>query len=98
MPSNYETFWAHGRFAVVGHGAKMPFPKLTYRGLKRLGKKVLAIDPSAHDVEGDPTYPDLAQVPEPVDSVSTVPPGFGARRIDGTQTRPRPSSPPPFAQ
>lgn len=69
MASNYETFWKNRSFAVVGHGAKQNFPRLTYLGLKQLGKVVFPVDPSAREIEGDRAYPDLAHLPEPVDAV-----------------------------
>ena len=69
MPSNYETFWQLDRYAVVGHSARRPFPRLTYGGLKSMGKTVYAVDPSVDKVEGDPTYPDLDRLPGPVDAV-----------------------------
>jgi predicted CoA-binding protein len=69
MPSNYETFWDHSVFAVVGHSATKPFPVLTYGGLKRLGKKVFAVDASSNVAAGDKAYPDLASLPERVDAV-----------------------------
>jgi predicted CoA-binding protein len=69
MPSTYETFWDHAAFAVVGHSATKPFPALTYGGLKKLGKKVFAIDPSSNLAAGDKAYPDFASLPEPVDAV-----------------------------
>jgi predicted CoA-binding protein len=68
MPSTREQFWAHSAYAVVGHNAKRPFPKLSYGGLKASGKKVFAVDPSGGEVEGDPTVPSLAALPESVDA------------------------------
>ena len=47
----------------------MPFPKLTYQGLKRCGKKVYAVDPSTSTVDGDQAYPDLGALPEKVQAV-----------------------------
>jgi uncharacterized protein len=69
MPSNYETFWTLDRYAVVGHSAEYPFPRLTYGGLKKLGKTVYAVDPSAKTIEGDPAYADLKALPGPIDAV-----------------------------
>jgi predicted CoA-binding protein len=69
MPSNREVFWQLSKFAVVGHTAKKPFPRLTYRGLKNLGKTVFPVDPSTSAIDGDSTYADLASLPEPVDGV-----------------------------
>ncbi len=40
MASNHELFWENNSFAVVGHAAKKNFPRLTYRGLKKLRKVV----------------------------------------------------------
>jgi predicted CoA-binding protein len=53
---------------VVGHSATRPFPALTYGGLKKLGKKVFAIDASSHVAAGDKAYPDFASLPERVDA------------------------------
>jgi len=69
MPSHYERFWQYESYAVVGHSAKKTFPKLTYRGLKKLGKKVFPVDPSAKDIEGDEAHPDLESLPEAVEAV-----------------------------
>lgn len=68
MSSPREQFWTHSAYAVVGHHAERAFPKLSYRGLKASGKKVFAVDPSGGQVEGDATFPSLAELPEPVDA------------------------------
>ena len=67
--SNYESFWDLGRYAVVGHSEKKPFPMLSYRALKQAGKTVFAVDPSASTIDGDPACADLASLPEEVDGV-----------------------------
>jgi len=69
MASDYETFWEKRSFAVVGDAAKKNFPRLTYRGLKKLGKVVFPVDPSAAEIEGDKAYPSLEALPERVDAV-----------------------------
>ena len=69
MASNYKTFWGHDCFAVVGDKARQNFPVLTYQGLKKLGKAVFPIDPSAEEIEGDRAYATLADLPEAVDAV-----------------------------
>jgi len=69
MPSDYETFWQFESYAVVGHSAKRPFPRLTYGGLKRNKKKVYPIDPSASTVENDPTFASFEALPGAVDAV-----------------------------
>ncbi|MBK1645195.1 CoA-binding protein [Thiocapsa imhoffii] len=69
MLSNHETFFALDRFAVVGRSQVKPFPLLSYRRLKALGKTVHAIDPSTDRIDGDPAYPDLAALPGPVEGL-----------------------------
>jgi predicted CoA-binding protein len=69
MPSKHEEFWTSPSFACVGHSAKKGFPKLSYGGLKKQGKKVFAVDPSVDEIDGDRTYPDLASLPEKVEAV-----------------------------
>lgn len=69
MPSDYETFFDHRSFAVVGHSADKPFPILTYRGLQKRGKRAFAVDPSVETIDGEPAYPDFDALPEPVEAV-----------------------------
>lgn len=69
MPSNHETFFALGRFAIVGHSKAKAFPILSYRRLKAMGKRVYAVDPSKDIVDNDPAYPDLRRFPGPVDGL-----------------------------
>ncbi len=64
-----KDFWSRNKYAVVGHQAKMPFPRYTYQGLKEQGKTVYAIDPSRTEHEGDPVYADFSKLPSPVDAV-----------------------------
>ncbi len=68
MSSARELFWTHSAYAVIGHNAQRPFPKLTYRGLKASGKKAFAVDPSGGEVEGDATFPSLDALPQAVDA------------------------------
>ncbi len=69
MASNYETFWRLNAYAVIGHSAKKSFPQLTYNGLKKVGKTVFPVDPSAKEIAGDRAYSDLASLPSPVEAV-----------------------------
>ncbi len=69
MPTEKETFWTNSSFAFVGHSTEKAFPKLSYGELKKTGKRVFAVDPSANEIAGDKTYPDLASLPERVDAV-----------------------------
>lgn len=64
MPSNYETFFDAERFAVVGDSAQTPFPILSYRGLKRLGKTVFPVDRSTDRIDGDQAFASLDALPE----------------------------------
>jgi hypothetical protein len=58
------------RYAVIGNGSSVrPFPKLTYGELKKSGKVVFPIDPSAEAIAGDRAYASLSALPEPVDAV-----------------------------
>ena len=68
MTSQWQTFGERDSFALVGHTGKRPFPKLTYKALKRSGKTVYAVDPSVDEIEGDKTYPDLGALPTPVEA------------------------------
>lgn len=43
-----------------------------YRNLKRKGFQVRAVNPNRTTVDGDPSYPDLASVPDEIDIVNMV--------------------------
>jgi predicted CoA-binding protein len=68
MPSECERFWERESYAVVGHGETRAFPKMTYNALKKRGKTVYAVDPTAEKVEGDQAWPDFSSLPAPVDA------------------------------
>jgi uncharacterized protein len=64
-------FLAHRRIAVTGvsrtpaqHGANV-----VYRRLRDRGYDVVAVNPNAVEVEGDPCWPDLRSVPGGVEAV-----------------------------
>jgi len=66
-----STFLANRRVAVTGvsrhpenHGSNA-----IYRRLRDRGYEVFAVNPNAHEVEGDPSYPDLRSIPNGVDAV-----------------------------
>ena len=70
MASAHEAFWTQSSYAFVGHSAKKGFPRISYGKLKKQGtKKIFAVDPSADQIDGDKTYPDLRSLPEKVDAV-----------------------------
>ena len=67
MASSREEFWNSSSYVVIGDSrGKRAFPKLTYDGLKRLGKTVYAVDPAGGTVDGDAVYADLTALPQPV--------------------------------
>jgi uncharacterized protein len=75
MSSDYESFWTFDRYVVVGNSSRHPFPRLTYGGLKHIGKTVYAVDPSTSQLDGDPTFSSLTALPGPVQAaVLEVPP------------------------
>ena len=64
-------FLSHRRIAVTGvsrhpgtHGSNAVYTRLRDRGYE-----VFAVNPNAHEVEGDPCYPSLAGIPGGVDAV-----------------------------
>ena len=54
-----ERFWDAQIYLVIGNSEKMPFPRLTYLGLKANQKTVFAIDPGSGLTEGDRAFADL---------------------------------------
>ena len=52
MTTAHEDFWNHSSFAIVAHSARKPFPKLSYRELKKQGRKVFPVDPSMGFLSG----------------------------------------------
>jgi uncharacterized protein len=75
MPSTREDFWEFGSYVVIGDTrGKRPFPKLTYRNLKKLGKTVYAVDPGQADLGGDTVHTDIGSLPaQPEAAVLEVP-------------------------
>jgi len=64
-------------FAVVGVSRNpQKFGHQVYKTLKQFGYNVYAINPNVDEIDGDPVYPRLDNVPEPIECVVTVvPPG-----------------------
>jgi uncharacterized protein len=48
------------------------FGNIVYRDLKAKGYRVFAVNPNAEKVDGDPAYPNLGALPEPVGGVVLV--------------------------
>ena len=65
------TFLANRRIAVTGVSGKPQGhgSNVVYQRLRSRGYQVFAVNPNAETVEGDPSYPDLASVPDGVDAV-----------------------------
>ena len=56
---------------------------IVYRRLKAFGYKVFPVNPNRDEVDGDPTYPDLASLPEAPTIVNfVVPPRVGSPVAD----------------
>ena len=66
-----EDFLAARRIAVTGvsHAPRGHGSNAVYCRLRDRGYDVVAVNPNAPMVEGDPTYPDLSSVPGEVDAV-----------------------------
>ena len=71
-----DDFLSRKTLAVVGasrDGTK--YGSIVYRNLKKTGYKVLAVNPNAMAVDGDPCFPRLGALPEtPEGAVLVVPP------------------------
>jgi hypothetical protein len=78
-----EEFARGDGWAVVGASAdRSKFGNITFRELKRRGKRVYPVNPRATVVEGEPCYPDLSALPERVERVLiVVPPKQGERVV-----------------
>lgn len=73
MPELVTDFLAQKRIAVVGVSrSKEGVANGIYRRLKSTGHEVVAVNPNADRVEGDPCYPNVQAIPQPVDAVMIV--------------------------
>jgi uncharacterized protein len=62
-------------FAVVGASRdQAKYGYKVYKSLKRAGYTVYPINPNADQIDGDPVYPLLDNIPEKIDCVVTVVP------------------------
>ena len=75
-----ERFLAVGRFAVVGASSnRAKFGNKVLRCYLQHGCPVVAVNPRATTIEGQPCYPSLRDVPEPPRAVAVVaPPAMAA--------------------
>lgn len=84
MKEAIQQFLAADRFAVVGAS---PNPdKYGNRVLRRYldrGFDVVAVNPKETEIEGAPSYPDLASIPDTPQAVSIItPPGVTEKVVD----------------
>jgi uncharacterized protein len=69
MPSTRQEFWNAESYVVIGDTRTgRAFPKITLKGLTKLGKTVYAVDPGGADVGGATVYPDLSALPGAVEA------------------------------
>ncbi len=76
MTPEMQAMLAADSFAVVGASrAPDKYGFLIYRSLKAAGKTAFAVNPRAAEVDGDPCYPSLSDLPQkPEVAVMVVPP------------------------
>jgi len=73
IDSLIKDFLAQKRIAVAGVSrTREDAANRIYRKLRGAGYQVYAINPNLETFEGDPCYPDLKSLPEPVDGVVIV--------------------------
>lgn len=79
-----EQFLTAERFAVAGASADpSKYGNKVLRALAKHGKQVVGLHPVVAEVEGIAVYPSLADVPEPIQSLSIVtPPSVTAKVVD----------------
>jgi predicted CoA-binding protein len=69
-------------FAVVGASSdRSKYGNKVLRAYLQQGLKVVAVNPKESQVEGVPSYPNLASLPEPVDGVSIVTPPAVSEKV-----------------
>ncbi|MBI1763452.1 MAG: CoA-binding protein [Acidobacteria bacterium] len=82
LPKQVTEFLSCKRIAVAGvsRDARQPANAI-YRKLRGAGYQVFAVNPQATEVEGDPCYPDLHAVPQPLEAVVIVTPANAAAQV-----------------
>ena len=77
-------FFGGGRWAVVGVSRDpYKYGYIVHRRLKTRGEEVFAVNPSVDEVDGEPCYASLADLPEEVDQIVIVlPPGRTERVVE----------------
>lgn len=83
IPSDIDDFFALRSFAVVGASRdRNKYGNIVYRELRSHGFRVFAVNPMAREIEDDPCYATLADLPEKVEgAVIVVPPDETERAV-----------------
>lgn len=77
-----QEFIGAEHWAVVGASDdREKFGNITFRELKKRGKRVYPVKPRAAGVEGDPCYPSLSALPESVERVLVVVPPAASENV-----------------
>jgi predicted CoA-binding protein len=78
-----QRFLEARRIAVVGVSRRAGFGNLAFKSLRAKGFEVVPVNSAASQVEGEPCYQRLADIPGGVDAVlCVVPPAQSARVVD----------------
>jgi predicted CoA-binding protein len=83
VPAQVAEFLSNRCIAVAGVSRDSGQPaNAIYRKLRDSGHRVFAVNPNAAQVEGEPSYPDLRSLPEPVAAVViATPPDVSAQVV-----------------
>ena len=77
-----DDFLAQKRIAVVGVSRDPnQAANLVYRTMRKAGYEVFAVNPNADEVEGDPSYHDLATVPGAIDAAVVATPSAASESV-----------------
>ncbi len=86
--SAVDGFLAEKSLAVVGVSrGSGKFGNAVARTLRMKGYRVFAINPRADEIDGEPCYPNLASLPEPVGGVVMVVPPAVTEKVVGEAVR-----------
>jgi len=73
--SKPDEFFDGGRWAVVGVSRDADkYGSIVHRRLKDRGEEVYPVNPSVTEIEGEPCYPSLADLPDEVEQIVIVVP------------------------
>ena len=82
IPDTVRDFLAARRIAVAGVSRDRNQPaNAIYRRLRETGHEVVALNPSAAEVEGDRCWPELGSVPGEVDALMVATPPSAAHAV-----------------